>query len=98
MTSPLSDQRDRTRNRHGVDPECDNFGGTSQEDEPIAHRYERLLTPEEVASVLQIGRTRVYELLAYGDLRSVRIGKSRRIRRSDLDNFIASLTTESKSH
>lgn len=59
------------------------------------HSHERLLTPEDVARVLQIGRTKVYELLTYGDLRSVKIGKSRRIRRTDLDDFILNLTTKS---
>lgn len=38
-----------------------------------------LLTPEETAETLSIGRTKVYELLALGLLRSVQIGKSRRI-------------------
>ncbi len=38
-----------------------------------------LLTPEEAAETLSIGRTKVYELLALGVLRSVQIGKSRRI-------------------
>lgn len=38
-----------------------------------------LLTPEEAAETLSIGRTKVYELLATGVLQSVLIGKSRRI-------------------
>jgi excisionase family DNA binding protein len=60
-------------------------------DRLISHSYELLLTPEDVASILQIGRTRVYALLNSGDLRSFKIGKSRRMRRADLDDFIANL-------
>lgn len=67
----------------------------SHDDRSVSYPCERLLTPEDVACVLQIGRTRVYGLLAYGDLRSVKIGKSRRIRRTDLDDFILNLTVES---
>ena len=57
----------------------------------FSHPYELLLTPEDVASILQIGRTRVYALLNSEDLRSFKIGKSRRIRRVDLDDFIVNL-------
>jgi excisionase family DNA binding protein len=60
-------------------------------DRLISHSYELLLTPDDVASILQIGRTRVYELLNSEDLRSFKIGKSRRIRRADLDDFIVNL-------
>ena len=38
-----------------------------------------LLRPEEVAKALGIGRTTVFELIRSGELRSVKIGKSRRI-------------------
>ena len=57
--------------------------------------HERLLTPEDVAGILQIGPTRVYQLLGSGALLSVRIGSSRRIRRADVDTFIANLAAQS---
>ena len=38
-----------------------------------------LLTPEEAAETLSISRSKLYELLAAGDVESVRIGGSRRI-------------------
>lgn len=47
-----------------------------------------LLTPEEVADVLRVGRTKVYSLIQRGELRSVRIGKSRRIPYSALEAFV----------
>jgi len=47
-----------------------------------------LLTPEEAAKALSIGRSKVYELLASGELESLRIGASRRITVVALDAFI----------
>lgn len=38
-----------------------------------------LLTPEDAARALSIGRSKLYELLAARELQSVRIGSSRRI-------------------
>ena len=38
-----------------------------------------LLTPEETAEVMAIGRTKVYELLRAGVIDSLRIGASRRV-------------------
>ena len=38
-----------------------------------------LLKPEECALALAVSRARVYEMLASGDLPSVKIGRSRRI-------------------
>jgi len=47
-----------------------------------------LLTAEEAAIVLSLGRTKVYELMAKGELRSVRIGGCRRIPDSALREFV----------
>jgi excisionase family DNA binding protein len=58
----------------------------------LAEQSGRLLTPEEAASVLRIGRTRIYELIGRSESRSIKIGKSRRIRRVDLDDFIGDLS------
>lgn len=38
-----------------------------------------LLTPEEAADRLSLGRTKLYQLISSGALKSVRIGKSRRV-------------------
>ncbi|MDQ3153224.1 MAG: helix-turn-helix domain-containing protein [Actinomycetota bacterium] len=51
----------------------------------------QLLTAEEVAEVLGIGRTRVYELLYAGELRSVKIGRLRRVPVDSLREYISSL-------
>ncbi|MEU9136185.1 helix-turn-helix domain-containing protein [Streptomyces sp. NPDC048404] len=50
-----------------------------------------LYTPEAAAEVLSFGRSTVYELMAEGLLKYVKRGRSRRIRRSDLEAFVNSL-------
>jgi len=51
-----------------------------------------LLTVEEAAERLGIGRTTTFALIRTGALRSVRIGRLRRVRTTDLDSYAASLT------
>jgi excisionase family DNA binding protein len=48
-------------------------------------------TVEQVAEMLHIGRDKVYYLLRTGQLRSIKIGKSRRITDRQLAEFVASL-------
>ncbi|MDA8039655.1 MAG: helix-turn-helix domain-containing protein [Actinomycetota bacterium] len=50
-----------------------------------------LLTAEEAARLLAIGRTALYALLGTGELSSVQLGRRRRVRVSDLEAFVASL-------
>jgi excisionase family DNA binding protein len=49
-----------------------------------------LLSPEEVREHLGLSRTYVYRLLASGALPSLRIGRVRRVRPTDLERFIES--------
>jgi excisionase family DNA binding protein len=53
-----------------------------------------LLSPAEAAAHLSIGRSKVYELMRLGQLRSVKIGTSRRIQQTVLVDFIAARTEE----
>lgn len=53
-----------------------------------------LLTPEEAAKTLRVGRGKVYELMRAGSLRSVKIGGSRRISTGALAEFVAALEEE----
>jgi excisionase family DNA binding protein len=53
-----------------------------------------LLKPTEAAHVLGIGRTKLFELLASGDLESVQIGHSRRVPCDAVDAFLARLRAE----
>jgi excisionase family DNA binding protein len=53
-----------------------------------------LLSPAEAAAQLSIGRSKIYELMRLGQLRSVKIGASRRIPQAALADFMATLTEE----
>lgn len=50
-----------------------------------------LLRPEQAAQALGIGRSKVYELISSGALRSVKIGGARRIPAAALTEFVAAL-------
>ena len=50
-----------------------------------------LLKVPDVVACLGISRAKVYELMASGELPSVRVGGSRRIRASDLETFVTDL-------
>jgi len=52
-----------------------------------------LLTVEEAAERLGIGRTLAYALVKSGDLESVRIGRLRRVPFDSLDQFLCRLRT-----
>lgn len=52
-----------------------------------------LVTPEEAAALLRVGRTTVYALMKAGDLRAVHIGRSCRLPRSELNRYIDGLTS-----
>ena|SRR5271157_2537891 len=47
-----------------------------------------LVTPEEAARRLSVGRTTIYELMASGELQSVNIGRCRRVPVSSLSLFV----------
>lgn len=53
-----------------------------------------LVTPEEAAEILRIGRSKVYDLIRTGRLRSVKVDGSRRIPMACLDEFVAGLVAE----
>lgn len=54
-----------------------------------------LLTPEEAAKVLRVGRTTVYALMKSGELRAVHIGRSCRISQAELDRYVRRLEASS---
>jgi excisionase family DNA binding protein len=49
---------------------------------------ETLLTVKDVAKRLAVGRTTVYELISRGGLKTIKIGRARRIPESALDEWI----------
>ena len=55
-----------------------------------------ILTVEEVADILYVGKNTVYALLQAGALRAFRIGKSWRIPRFCLEEYIINKSKENK--
>lgn len=53
-----------------------------------------LLSPAEAAKRLSLGKTKFYELLADGSIRSVRIGKMRRIPARELKGYVDRLCAQ----
>jgi len=51
----------------------------------------RLMKVPEVVARLGLSRAKVYELMANGELRSVRIAGARRVDSEDLERFVAEL-------
>ena len=73
----------------------DEFGGTwsmlLEENIPIEEKTpSRLLNAQDIAEALSIGLSTVYLLLERGELPSIRIGRSVRVRPEDLEEFIES--------
>ena len=56
-----------------------------------SHPNALLVTIEEAARRLSIGRSHIYAQMQCGNLRSIRIGRSRRILERDLEAFIDEL-------
>lgn len=49
---------------------------------------ERLLSAEDLAQRLGVGRTTAYSLLWSGTIPSMKVGRLRKVRREDLESFI----------
>jgi excisionase family DNA binding protein len=47
-----------------------------------------LLRPEETADTLGISRARIFQLLASGQIKSIKIGRSRRIPVAELERWV----------
>ncbi len=56
-----------------------------------------LLTPERAAERLDLGRTKIYELMAAGQIESVKVGRSRRIPVDALVDYVTRLRTSGES-
>ena len=59
---------------------------------PVASKV--LLTVEEAAACLNVGRTSMFALIRSGQIASVRIGRSRRIPAAAVDAYAARLVAE----
>jgi excisionase family DNA binding protein len=54
----------------------------------------RFLTVQEVADLLRVSSMTVYRLIKAGDLPAVRVGRSFRVRDTDVDAYLAARYTE----
>ncbi len=54
----------------------------------------RLLRVEEIAERLAISKSMAWKLIAYGEIRSLRIGRAVRVRPEDLEAYIGSAARE----
>jgi excisionase family DNA binding protein len=55
-------------------------------------RINTLLTAKQVAEILNISKSKAYHFMQLGEIPTVRIGKSRRVRPEDLIKYIESNT------
>ncbi len=61
----------------------------------MATKLPEVLTPKQVADYLQLGRDKTYQMLKCGELSSVRLGRTYRIQRRALDDWLARGATKS---
>ena len=54
----------------------------------------KLLTVNEACEFLSIGRVKLFELIGNGEIRSVKIGRARRIPAGALDDFVEQKLSE----
>ncbi len=67
------------------------FEQTTEGTSPVRRKLYRV---EEVAEVLNVGRTKVFDLIRSGQLASVKVGGSRRVTEQVIDDYIARLCHE----
>lgn len=49
----------------------------------------RLLTVNEVASILRVSNMTVYRLVKSGQIRAIRVGKNYRIKEGDINDYLS---------
>jgi excisionase family DNA binding protein len=58
------------------------------------NRVPMLYTPKDVAEIMNISRSQVYNLMNSNQLESVHIGRSRRITMDQIHQFVGQLTSK----
>ena len=61
-------------------------------------QVEQLLKATEVAEILNISRSTSYQLIRSGQIRSVHIGRARRVRPTDLSDYISKNLSPAKTN
>jgi excisionase family DNA binding protein len=98
----------KRRNRSNADTTADassrhrGIGSSGSEslstgEQPEMPPVRLLLTVPEAAEALGVSRSVVYELMDSGDLRNIKIGRSRRVLVTSLEEFIARRLSEQHS-
>jgi len=64
---------------------------TATSPSPSTPTPDSLISVTDAADLLGVGRSKLYELMNRGVIASVKIDRCRRIRRSEVDRFIAAL-------
>jgi excisionase family DNA binding protein len=67
---------------------------TSQDTTPPRGTPRVMLTPEQAAAALCVGRTTIFALMKSGELRSLLIGRLRRIPLDEVEAYVSRLKTE----
>jgi len=62
--------------------------------EKLMNQLPVLYTPQEVARIMSISRSQVYNLMNSHQLESVHIGRSRRITMDQIHQFVGQLTSK----
>jgi excisionase family DNA binding protein len=61
-----------------------------KKDSREAYVTSALLTVPEAARVLGVGRKKIYELIEWGEIKAVKLGRSVQVEKNSLDQFKAS--------
>ena len=77
--------------RPGDRPEHSDSSLTSSGHRQFGFEVRLLYRVEEAAEILALSRSTIYELLASGELKGIKIGRACRIAASELDRFVADL-------
>lgn len=57
-----------------------------------------MFSAEEAAAKLSLGRSTIFEAMRRGDLRSVKVGRARRVAAADLAEFVEKLRAEAAAN
>jgi excisionase family DNA binding protein len=76
---------------HTATPVSTHIVGTASSPLHPVSQMPVLLTVEEAARLLRIGRTLMYRLISTGQVASVTVGRLRRVRPGDLETYAAHL-------
>ena len=81
--------RTGTRPRYQVKRQYSCCGGIGVFSSPQTKETKRLLSADELARELGVGRTTAYSLLWSGTIPSMKVGRLRKVRRVDLEAYLA---------